>query len=268
MIGFSLAFAIPFFFLALFPQYLARMPRSGSWLTAVKVYMGFLEIAAALKFLSSADLAFGWRFLTFPVFLWIWFAIFVLAALYLLGVLPKASGKIGITRYVFGALTVGVSAYCILAIYGAPIGQISGFVPPKVYPGTELVNAKVKWLDSMDEAIALAKKENKPIFVNFTGYTCTNCRVMEQDFFPRPEIERLLQGFVTVELYTDRNTADNKANQKLLLDLVGSAANPTYVIVRPSDEKPIKVFQGLAQSADSFIEFLEKGKEEAAKKPE
>lgn len=265
MIGFSLAFAIPFFFLALFPQFLAKLPRSGSWLAAVKAYMGFFEIAAALKFLSNAELVWGLGLLTRNVFLISWFVIYSAAALYLFGFIrfgPDANDlKIGPFRVFVGYLTTLLAGYCLAAVYGASMGQASGFLPPDPYPGTASTqisnnSEKLVWQTSLDRAVELAKKGNKLIFVNFTGYTCTNCRVMEGEFFPKPEIKVRINKMVPVELYTDNGSEENNANAALREKLTGVSTNPTYVVMTP-DQKVIKVFQGLARSEEEFVKFLD-----------
>lgn len=265
MIGFSLAFAIPFFFLAMFPQYLAKMPRSGSWLSAVKAYMGFLEIAAALKFLSNAELVWGLGILTREVFLITWFAIFSAAALYLFGLIrfghDASDQKIGPFRIFMGYITTVVAGYCLAAAFGASMGQATGFLPPDPYPGKAAAASagsteKIVWQTSLDQALETAKKENKLLFINFTGYTCTNCRVMEGEFFPKPEIRSRIGKMVPVELYTDNGSPENNANAALREQLTGVSTNPTYVVMTP-ERKVVKVFQGLARSESEFIEFLD-----------
>jgi thiol:disulfide interchange protein len=254
MLAFSAAFAIPFFFLALFPQFLARMPKSGSWLVAVKAYMGFLELAAALKFLSNTDLVWMLGWLTRPVFLAVWFAIFAVGGLYLLGWLLLPHGgpaKIGPTRKLFGVATLAVAFYCLAAVNGAPLGPVVAFLPPDPYYG--------QFGDDLDSALVVARKERKGIFINFTGATCTNCRQMESDMFPRPEIAKRINMFVPVELYTDRPTAENRTNKALLLSMANTAANPVYVILAP-DKTVLKVFPGSTPSESEYAAFLDAGK--------
>ncbi len=272
MLAFSLAFAIPFFFLALFPQYLASMPRSGTWLTAVKAYMGFLELAAALKFLQSAEIVVQLGWLTRPVFLAIWFAIFAIAALYLLGWLRLPHGgepKIGPVRRLLGVANLGIAVYLLAAIEGAPMGALAGFLPPERYPyrtetaqGAAQPAGAIRWVEKYEEGLARAREERKAVFINFTGYTCTNCRVMEGEVFPKPEISRRINQFVPVELFTDNGTPENNRNAELRERLTKASTNPTYVILAP-DGKVLKVFQGLALSDAEFIRFLDEGKREA-----
>jgi len=262
MLAFSFAFAVPFFFLALFPQYLANLPKSGSWLTAVKAYMGFLELAAALKFISNAELIWLLGWLTRPVFLAIWFGIFAVGGLYLLGWLLLPHGaegmKVGPVRRILGVATLAVAVYWLAAIQGAPMGQFSGFLPPDPYPGRSSATAKIQFGSDLDKALAQAKDERKGVFVNFTGYTCTNCRVMEGEVFPKPEIAKRINGFVPTELYTDSGKPDDNANAALREKLTGVSTNPTYVILAP-DKTVLKVFQGLEVSDKDFVEFLDAG---------
>lgn len=181
MLAFSTAFALPFFLLALFPQYLSRMPKSGGWLVSVKAFMGFLELAAALKFISNADLVWRWGILTQPVFLAIWAAVAAVAALYLLGWLRlphDAEGlKIGLPRRILALGTGFAAVYLLAAMNGRSLGQLDAFLPPDIYPGKESKGGgagitRVDWTPGgYAGAVTLAKSSNKPIFINFTGYT-------------------------------------------------------------------------------------------------
>jgi thiol:disulfide interchange protein DsbD len=177
MLAFSTAFASPFFLLALFPQWLARLPKSGSWLTSVKAYMGFLELAAAVKFLSNTDLVWQTMLLTRPVFLSIWSTIAIVAAGYLLGWfrLPH-DGPVqpGWMRRGLGLATAIVGIWCLGAIGGRSLGELDAFLPPESYgakPGTAFAAGKIPWEHDYDAAVARAKSEGKALFINFTGYT-------------------------------------------------------------------------------------------------
>jgi thiol:disulfide interchange protein len=173
MLAFSAAFASPFFLLALFPQWLARMPKSGPWLVSVKAYMGFLELAAALKFLSNADYVWHMGLLTRPVFLAVWAGVAVVAGLYLVGwlCLPHDAGtlRIGGVRRILGLATAGAGICFLGAIGGRTLGGLDAFLPPPGYGAPRLM--ATRWLSNYNEALALARQERKPIFVNFTGYT-------------------------------------------------------------------------------------------------
>jgi thiol:disulfide interchange protein DsbD len=259
MLAFSLAFASPFFLLALFPKYLASLPKAGSWMTAVKVTMGFVELAAAVKFLSNADLVWQLGWLTRPVFLAIWSIIFVIGGLYLLGwiKLPTEHGeaKRGLTRLISGVLFLGVGGFCLAAIKGVPTGELSAFLPPNPYPGQhDLASGPIRWENDYKAALSRAKAENRPMLINFTGVTCTNCRWMEQNMFPRPEIsDAVNKQFVAVELWTDR--PGDELNRKLQVDLTGLDTLPIYVVVSP-DGKAIRRFEGSTRNPASFLSFL------------
>jgi thiol:disulfide interchange protein DsbD len=177
MLAFSTAFASPFFLLALFPQWLARMPKSGSWLTSVKAYMGFLELAAAAKFLSNADLVWQTKLLTRPIFLSVWSTIAVIAAGYLLGWfrLPHdGSVRPGFFRRGLGIATAVIGIWCLGAIGGRSLGELDAFLPPESYgavPGATFASSKIPWEHDYDAAVARARSEGKALFINFTGYT-------------------------------------------------------------------------------------------------
>ena len=270
MLAFSSAFALPFFLLALFPQALAKLPKSGSWLVTVKAFMGMLEIAAAVKFLSQADLVWGRGLLTRPVFLGLWAVIGIFAGLYLLGlvILPKHEREpVGPARRAIGVASVLVGVYCVCLISIEPPGWFTGFLPPSPYPyrltaasAKELMpvsDGKPVWLSDYNAALALAKAQNKPVLINFTGVTCTNCRQMENGVFPRSEVQAELKNYVLAELYTDRGTPADDANQKLEDKLVNNIALPYYVVVSP-DGKVLKTIDGL-RTPEVFAQFLRQG---------
>jgi thiol:disulfide interchange protein DsbD len=264
MLGFSAAFALPFFLLALFPQYLARMPKSGGWLVSVKAFMGFLEIAAAIKFFSNADIVWQLELLTRPVFLALWAAIFAMAAFYLLGWirLPHdAEGlKIGWPRRAFGVLTGVGAAYMLAGMNGVSLGEAEAFPPPPTYgKGAAVVaHGAIPWQLDYEKALTMARAENKPVFVNFTGVTCVNCRAMEANVLPAPDVRKELDHFVPVELYTDRPTPEDRGNQQILLKLANTTANPTYAVVTP-DGKLIKALEGRRTVAE-FAAFLQEAR--------
>lgn len=267
MLAFSTAFSLPFFLLAMFPQYLASVPKAGSWLTSVKVVMGFLEVAAAVKFLSNIDLVWQWGLLTRPIFLAIWATIGIVAALYLVGwiLLPherEAPIKIGWFRRVIGVAAAAAGIYCLAAIEGAPLGTMEAFLPPDPYPGRQTAVAakgsRIVWLEDYDQARAVAKSQNKPLFIDFTGVTCTNCRYVEKNIFPHQDVERELEKFVTVKLYTDRDTPSDARNQRLQQQLINSVTLPSYVITTPEGVK-LKSYQPTSFNVPSFVAFLQQG---------
>ncbi len=275
MLTFSTAFAAPFFVLAIFPQRLAAMPKSGSWLVTVKAYMGFIELAAALKFLSNADMVWSAGFINRSAFLAVWAVIFVIAGFYLLGALrlphDNPKDKIGLGRRGLGLATVGVSIYLFAAMLGAGLKWFEAFPPPPEYKGRWEANStvasanpasgEVVWLQSYDEAVKLAKAQNKPLFVDFTGVTCVNCRLMERDVFPKAEVQRELSQYITVRLYTDRDNEQDEKNKALQEKLTESVALPTYVILSAEGNKH-GVRQGL-QPTESFTSFLKEGRGQA-----
>jgi len=262
MAAFSTAFALPFFFLALFPGYLAKLPKSGTWMVSVKAFMGFLEIAAALKFLSNADLAVSQGWLTRPVFLSIWAAVFVIAGLYLLGWLRlphDAEGQTpGWPRRALGLVTALLGLWFVTGINGQPLGQLDPYIPPDPYPGRESAasGSSVPFLHKLAWAQAVAKAENKPIFINFTGANCTNCRQMEHNVLPRPDVMMELANFIPLELYTDRQTRDDNENQKYQQTLTGAVTLPLYVVVSPNGQVLKKFDQGYTRNPAEFVAFL------------
>lgn len=262
MAAFSTAFALPFFFLALFPGYLAKLPKSGSWMVSVKAFMGFLEIAAALKFLSNADLALSKGWLTRPVFLSVWAAVFVIAGLYLLGWLRlphDADGqKPGWPRRALGVATALLGLWFVSGINGQSLGQLDPYIPPDPYPGQESTahGGSTPFLHKLSWAQAVARTENRPIFINFTGANCTNCRQMERDVLPRPDVAKELASFIPVELYTDRQTPEDNANQEFQQKLTGAVTLPLYVVVTPDGRLLKKFDQGYTRNPAEFVAFL------------
>jgi len=253
MLAFSTAFALPFFFLALFPQYLAKLPKSGSWLSAVKGFMGFIEVAAAVKFFSNADLVWSTGILSRTLFLGVWVVIFAAAALFLLGVLrlPKVDmpKTIGPARIAVLLLTVFTAGYLVLGMTGHSLGELEAFLPP---------TKTVGWMESYKEALALAQRTNKPIFINFTGVTCTNCRMMEKNMFPDPDVVHELNNYIKVELYTDKQSKEDEDNQALQQKLSGTVTLPVYLCVSPSG-KVLNKFLSSTRDHKEFIRFLQLG---------
>jgi thiol:disulfide interchange protein DsbD len=251
MLAFGSAFALPFFLLALFPQFLAKLPKSGSWLEMVKAFMGFLEIAAAVKFISNADLVWGTGLISRSTFLVIWIVIFAAAALFLLRVirLPKVEvpTKMGRGRAIVLTLTALTCVWLGLGATGRSLGELEAFLPPGSSDG---------WNEMpYDRALTIARRDKKPILIDFTGVTCTNCRWMEKNMFPRPEVKGQFDNYVLLKLYTDRNTPGDRANQQLMQKLTKKVTLPSYVIVTP-EEKVVRIFEGSTRSSDEFVTFL------------
>ncbi len=267
MLAFSIAFALPFFFLAVFPQAMSRMPKSGGWLQATKIYLGFIELMAALKFISNIDLALGWGLVTFEVFGAIWVALLGLASAYLMGwvSLPTelAPSKPGWVRRGIGIASFAGVVFILLGMRGNSLGSLVAFFPPRPYPGMEQEGQAgvggIAWKHTLEEGIEAAKADDKLLFVNFTGVTCVNCRQMEQNVFPVAEVKERIEAMVPVELFTDRGTDEDRANGKLRQELTKVATNPVYVVLTP-ERKVVKIFQGLAESPEQFAKFLDEAK--------
>ncbi len=265
MTAFSLAFAIPFFVLALIPRAIQGLPKSGTWLSAVKNTMGFLELAAALKFASNIDVIVNdpmW--LPFAGFAAVWFGLFLVTALYLFGIvkMPHDTGeKVGTVRKLVGVLFLGLALWMLAGIARPQLlGPALAFFPPN----NGQKSAGFDWIEDYEEALEQARAQNTPLFINFTGMTCGNCRVMEYQKFPRTEYRQELEKFVLAELYTDRDTPEDNANDKLRTELTKSATNPAYAILTP-DGRVVRVYQGLAMNDAEFIEFMQKGFAEASR---
>jgi thiol:disulfide interchange protein len=269
MIVFSAAFAFPFFFLALFPQYLAKMPKSGGWLNAVKVVMGFLELAAAFKFLSNTDLVWGWGFFSHNAVLAVWAVLMLLVGFYLLGKiqLPHDSPLVSVSvpRLMFSAAFLTFGLYLTSGLFGQRIhGIIYAYLPPVVQGDTGAVSTngnsmveEFKWYRDLDEGLMVAKETGKPVFIDFTGYTCTNCRWMEANIFTKREVKDRFNEMILVQLYTDGGP-NHRENQEYEIERFGTAALPFYVIITPYDEI-ISTFPGMTRDLNNFLDFLDEG---------
>ena len=266
MLAFSFTFALPFFFLALFPQYLSKIPKSGGWLNSVKVTMGFLELAAAMKFLSNADLVLGWGIFTYHSVLATWVVIVFMMGFYILGKiqLPHDSKLevVTIPRLVLSIIFLTFGLYLGRGLIGQPIhGLIDSYLPPKIETVSNSHNqteSDLVWIENFEEGLMKAKEINKPIFVDFTGYTCTNCRWMETNVFEEPPVQELFKDFVLLRLYTDAGE-NHREYQKMEVERFNTAALPFYVILTP-DNKEVTRFPGMDPDVSKFVDFLERGK--------
>ncbi len=271
MVVFATAFALPFFLFALFPQWLQSLPKSGGWLNSVKVTMGFLELAAAFKFLSNVDLVWGWQTVSRPLVLAAWIAIAIVAAVYLLGkiLLPHDSSveHLGVLRMLAATFFFGIAFYLLTGLFGSPLGELDAWLPParanEIGQARGAVAEQATWLESYEAAVQKAKAENKPVFLNFTGVTCTNCRWMEKNMFPDPGVKKELDKFILAELYTDRedtpeNQKADERNGQLQIEKFGSVALPLYAIVDSNGNK-LAQFGGLTRDKQEFIGFLQRG---------
>ena len=269
MTVFSVAFVSPFLVFAAFPQWISRIPKGGVWLARVKATLGFVELAAALKFLSNADQVWNWRLLTQPVLLAAWALIFVCAALYLIGTLrfgvvgelEKPGAKVSKPRALFAGAFALSALLCFWGLAGRPIGALGTFLPPAGYGGVASAAGvdTLPFLTDYDAALAQAKAEGKPLFIDFTGVTCTNCRWNEINVFPRSEVKAQLADYVRVQLYTDR--PGDAANQKLQETKFGDVALPLYAVVNPQTGSVVDKYAGTITNAADFTRFLTKAQE-------
>ncbi len=267
MASFATGLAAPFFLLALFPSFLQKMPKSGGWLMRVKVVLGFVVLAISIKYLSSADQILQTDFISREMFLAAWVVLFALPGLYLLGFLRlegiKPEDHLGVGRVLIAALFLTFSISLLPGLFGASLGNVEAFIPVQA-KGVALLGggggesgAPVWMKNQYKEALVKARAENKLVFINFTGYACTNCHWMKANMFPRPEIAGLLKDFVLVDLYTDGTDAESESNQQLEEKRFGTVSEPFYAIVDP-DEHTIATFPGLTRNASEFVTFLKR----------
>ena len=285
MFGFALALAIPFSLFSLFPSMLKEMPKSGGWLNSVKVVLGFIELALSLKFLSVADLTYHWHILDREVFVSLGIVIFFLLGIYLLGKLrfshDSETKTIGTFRFFLAMISLAFSVYLLPGLWGAPLKAISAFAPPlttqdfNLYEGGKFIE-----FDNYDEALSYADEHSMPVFVDFSGFGCTNCRKMETAVFENSEVEKLIQeNFVMVKLMVDdrkplaqpMNVVEN--GKKLTLTTVGErwsylqrykfAANsqPYYVVVNSKGDMLSGPYS-YNEDIEKFLNFLQKGVDE------
>jgi thiol:disulfide interchange protein DsbD len=263
MVTFSTGLALPFFLLALFPSYLKRLPRSGGWLARVKVVMGFVILAASLKYLSSVDQVLQWGWLTRERFLAAWIVLFAMAGLYLLGFVRldgvKPDEPMGLGRLLMGIALLVFALSLAPGMVGGRLGALDAYVPAAggvATPGSS--GSALVWMkDQYRAALNRARRERKRVFVNFTGYACTNCHWMRANMFTRPEIAAALQDFVLLELYTDGTDAASEANQNLELSKFHTVAIPFYAIL-DADEKVAATFAGSTSDATEYLAFLQR----------
>ena len=258
MATFSTGLALPFFLLALFPGFLTKLPRSGEWLSRVKVVMGFLVLAAMLKYLYSLDAVLQTGFLTRERFLAAWVVLFAMAGFYLLGLvrLPgiSADSELGVSRLLIGMALVIFAITLIPGMFGGRLGELESYIPP---PAGGANNGELAWVENdLDGAFAQAKAAgNKYVLVNFTGYACTNCHWMKANMFTKPEIASVMKNMVLVDLYTDGTDAASAANQKLEEDKFKTVAIPFYVLY-DSDRNIVATFPGLTRNPAEYLTFL------------
>jgi thiol:disulfide interchange protein DsbD len=256
---FSCVFALPFLILALVPRALNRLPRSGSWMVALKGTLAFIELGAAMKFLSNADMVSGWGVFTRGVVLAIWAALAVGLALYLAGLRVRNHRvSFATTRYRLGALTAVVAgAWLASGIGGRRLGEAEAFLPPAGAGSSGIVRSReLPWrIDDYDAALAEARASGRLLLVDFTGYTCTNCRWMEANMFPREDVRRALDRFVRVRLFTDGRTDRDREQQIFEQKQFNTVALPLYAVVDPTG-RPQRTFLGMTRDTDEFVRFL------------
>ncbi len=248
MFGFALALALPFSLFAMFPTALKKMPKSGGWMTSFKVVLAFLELALSLKFLSVADMAYGWGILPRWLFLTLWILIFTACGCYLVWKIWEVSNFRKILRAVLILGSWGFSIYLIPGLFGAPVKAVSAFAPPMPIEGREI-------FDDYEEGLAYARQENKPVLLDFTGVGCVNCRKMEAYVLSNPEVQNRLKNYVLIELYVDIKGGVGEKNSRIQQEKYGANAQPYYIQLSPDGEM---ISQPYAFSIDpeKFMEWL------------
>ena len=264
MVTFAAGLALPFFLLALFPAYLKRLPKSGGWMTRIKVVMGFIILGAGLKYLSSVDQVLGWNSLTRDRFLSIWIVLAAMAGLYLLGFVRlegvKPDEPMGLGRLLTGMAFLVFALSLAPGMFCGSLGYLDAYVPASqgcTVSGSSAAGAPaLTWKKNQyREALDEARRDGKLVFVNFTGVACANCHWMESNMFPRPEIAGVLKDFVLVELFTDTDDKAAEENQKLELSKFNTIASPFYAILDPN-EKVIATFPGRTTNPQEYLTFL------------
>ena len=233
MLGFAIALALPFSLFAMFPQWLKTAPKSGDWMTSFKVVLAFLELALSLKFLSVADLAYGWGIMPRWLFIAIWIACFAGIGIYLLWNIRTVTTTRKIIRAIIIVPSLAFAGYLIPGLWGAPVKAISAFAPPMEIEGREVFY-------DFEEGMAYARQENKPVIVDFTGYGCVNCRKMEAFVLSNDSVQARLKNYVFIELYVDDRLdkdadgeSEGNENSRLQRERFGSNAQPLYVQLNP-----------------------------------
>ena len=288
MFAFALALALPFTIFAMFPSWLKSAPKSGSWMTTIKVVLGFIEMAFSLKFLSVADLAYGWHILDREVFLSLWIVIFAMLGAYLVGWLKFQEDEIGgninkpmpVVCILIGMLSFAFSVYMVPGLWGAPCKAVSAFAPPI---STQDFNLSEKVIEAefndYESGMATARSKGKPVFLDFTGYGCVNCREMEGTVWADPRVSsKLKNDYVLISLYVDDKTplkepivvTDAQGNEKTLRTVgakwsylqshkFGANAQPFYVAVDPFTGKPLTGSRGHNKDVSAYVDFLNQG---------
>lgn len=284
MLGFAVALALPFTLFALFPSWLKSMPKSGGWMNIIKVTLGFLELAFALKFLSVADLAYGWRILDRETFLALWIVLFALLGFYLLGKIKfphdDDDTKVSVPRFFMALASLAFAVYMVPGLWGAPLKAVSAFAPPMQTQDFNLYNNEVHAkFDDYDLGMEYARQHGKPVMLDFTGYGCVNCRKMELSVWTNPKVSDIINNeYVLITLYVDNKTplpapvkiVENGTERTLrtvgdkwsYLQRVkfGANAQPFYVLI-DNEGKPLNKSYSYNEDIPKYIEFLQTGLE-------
>ena len=282
MLGFAIALALPFTLFAMFPSWLKSMPKSGGWMNVIKVTLGFLELAFALKFLSVADLAYGWRILDRETFLALWIVIFGLLGFYLLGKIKfphdDDDNTTSVPRFFMALISLAFAVYMVPGLWGAPLKAVSAFAPPMTTQDFNLYNNEVHAkFDDYDAGMEYAKRNGKPVMLDFTGYGCVNCRKMEAAVWTDPKVSKLMtDDYVLITLYVDNKeplpehikvmengkertirTVGDKWSY-LQRSKFGANAQPFYVLI-DNEGKPLNKSYSYDEDIDKYVDFLQTG---------
>ena len=282
MLGFAIALALPFTLFAMFPSWLKSMPKSGGWMNVIKVTLGFLELAFALKFLSVADLAYGWRILDRETFLALWIVIFGLLGFYLLGKIKfphdDDDNTTSVPRFFMALISLAFAVYMVPGLWGAPLKAISAFAPPMTTQDFNLYNNEVHAkFDDYDAGMEYAKRNGKPVMLDFTGYGCVNCRKMEAAVWTDPKVSKLMtDDYVLITLYVDNKeplpehikVMENGKERTLRTvgdkwsylqrSKFGANAQPFYVLI-DNEGKPLNKSYSYDEDIDKYVDFLQTG---------
>lgn len=282
MLGFAIALALPFTLFAMFPSWLKSMPKSGGWMNVIKVTLGFLELAFALKFLSVADLAYGWRILDRETFLALWIVIFGLLGFYLLGKIKfphdDDDNTTSVPRFFMALISLAFAVYMVPGLWGAPLKAVSAFAPPMTTQDFNLYNNEVHAkFDDYDAGMEYAKRNGKPVMLDFTGYGCVNCRKMEAAVWTDPKVSKLMtDDYVLITLYVDNKeplpehikVMENGKERTLRTvgdkwsylqrSKFGANAQPFYVLI-DNGGKPLNKSYSYDEDIDKYVDFLQTG---------
>ena len=282
MLGFALALALPFTLFAMFPSWLKQMPKSGGWMNVIKVTLGFLELAFALKFLSVADLAYGWRILDRETFLALWIVIFGLMGFYLLGKIKfphdDDDNTVSVPRFFMALCSLAFAVYMVPGLWGAPLKAVSAFAPPMNTQDFNLYKNEVHaQFDDFDAGMEYARRNGKPVMLDFTGYGCVNCRKMELAVWTDQKVSKLIQDdYVLITLYVDNKTplpenikVTENGKERTLRTLgdkwsylqrvkFGANAQPFYVLI-DNDGNPLNKSYSYDEDINKYVDFLETG---------